>query len=183
MGRFRQVLDLGSNVGFTIRMWREMFPQARIIGVEPDPGNMLVCRMNAESIPDGNVKLIQACVDGKPGTVLLDRTESEHRFHIADEPSDMTIEVNALTVLQILERANAEEEIGLLKCDVQGAEQAIFADCKSWISRVRNLIVEVHPPYTGDMLLADLAKNGWTHTTFITHNTDALSVLFFYGGR
>lgn len=180
-GEIRQVIDLGSNAGFTVRLWRELFPQARIIAVEPDAGNMRICRLNAEALPGVRLDFIEACVDGKPGFVLLDRSEAEHQFHMTTTPSAQTVKVEALTVPQILERAQADEKIGLLKCDVQGAEQAIFADCRSWISRVQNMIVEVHPPYTGDNLIADLQRNGWKWNRLVTHKTDNLWVLFFWG--
>jgi FkbM family methyltransferase len=179
-GNIRQVIDLGANAGYTIRLWRELFPQARVIGVEPDPDNMRVCRLNAESIPGVRLDFVQACVDGTPGSVWLDRSRLEHQFCIGEGPSSNSIEVPALTVPQILERTKADHEIGFLKCDVQGAEKAIFADCASWISRVRNMIVEVHPPYTGDDLLADLKRNGWRWKRHISHQTDNLWVLFFW---
>lgn len=177
----QQVIDLGANAGYTMRLWRELFPQARIIGVEPDPVNMALCRLNAESLPGVRLDFVQACVDGKSGSVWLDRSTSEHQFHIAEGPARSAIEVEALTVPQILERVGADEEIGFLKCDVQGAEKAIFADCASWISRVRNMVVEVHPPYTGDDLIADLKRNGWQWKRVAAKRTDNLWVLFFWG--
>ena len=36
----------------------------------------------------------------------------------------------------------------MLKCDVEGAERALFADCAAWIGRVRTLAVETHDGYT-----------------------------------
>jgi FkbM family methyltransferase len=179
-GPIRQVVDLGSNAGYTIRLWQELFPNARIIGVEPDRGNLRLCRLNAQ-MKDGTVNLIQACVDGKSGTVWLDTSGSEHQFKIGSDVSARGVHVEALTVPQILDRAKADKDIDLLKCDVQGAEQAIFADCNSWINRVRNMIVEVHPPYTPEDLLADLHRNSWEWSRHIVHRTDDLPVLFFWG--
>jgi FkbM family methyltransferase len=179
-GPINQVVDLGANAGYTIRLWRELFPNARIIGVEPDPDNMRICRLNAESLSGVRLDLVQSCVDGKPGTVWLDRSSAEHQFRMVGGRTPRSIEVDALTVPQILERTGADHEIGLLKCDVQGAEQAIFADCAHWISRVKNMIVEVHPPYGPENLLADLARNGWQWGRHVIHRTDNLSVLFFW---
>jgi FkbM family methyltransferase len=176
----RQVVDLGSNAGYTIRLWRELFPKARIIGVEPDPDNIRICRANADSLPGGRVDLIQACVDGKSGSVWLDRSKPEHQYKIGQTVQTNSLEVEAITVPEVLARTRADPVIDFLKCDVQGAEQAIFADCASWIHRVRNMIVEVHPPYTGDQLIADLQKAGWTWRRHTAHKTDNLWVLFFW---
>ena len=180
-GDIRQVVDLGANAGYTVRLWRELFPVARLIAVEPDSGNMRVCRLNAGSIPGVRFDFVEACVDGKSGSVWLDRSEAEHQFHMTDGPSQQAVEVPALTVPQILEQTGADAEIGLLKCDVQGAEKAIFADCSSWIKQVKNMIVEVHPPYGPDDLLADLKRNGWNWKRHVAHRTDDLWVLFFWG--
>jgi FkbM family methyltransferase len=176
-----QVVDLGSNAGYTIRLWERMFPAARIIGVEPDPENLRICRLNAHCIPGAKVDLIQACVVGKSGTVFLDRSESEHRYKISTHHSDQTIEVVAMTVQEVLDAVDADLEISLMKCDVQGAEMEIFRNCKSWISRVRNLIVEVHPPYTVAELMKNLNENGWRWAEHEIRVTDNLPVCFFWG--
>ncbi len=48
--------------------------------------------------------------------------------------------------------------IDLLKCDIEGAEQEVFADCASWLHRVRNLVIELHEPYLADRFLQDIAS-------------------------
>jgi FkbM family methyltransferase len=185
-GPVRQIVDLGANAGFTIRLWRRKFPDARIIAVEPDESNVNMCRLNADAVGGGErVQLVRACVDGKVGTVLLDRSGLEQHYHIADEVTDPArcARVDALTVPQILDRCGADEVIDLLKCDIQGAEQAVFADCAEWIGRVRNLVVELHDPYTREAFLSDLERAGWQHERCVVHRTDALWVLFLFNGR
>jgi FkbM family methyltransferase len=187
LGPVRQVVDLGANAGFTIRLWRTRFPDARVIAVEPEESNLQMCRLNADVLGDGDrVKLVRACVDGKPGTVLFDTSGLEQQYHIADPATadaSKCVSVDALTVPQILERTGADPVIDLLKCDIQGAEQAVFADCAGWIGRVRNLVVELHDPYTQDMFLADLERAGWKYDKCVVHRTDVLWVLFLFNGR
>lgn len=48
----------------------------------------------------------------------------------------------------------------LLKCDIEGAEAEVFANCADWIERIRWLMVELHPPYDKRKCLADLERNG-----------------------
>ena len=52
------------------------------------------------------------------------------------------------------------DKIDLLKCDIEGAEAAVFGQCAPWINRVRHIAVETHRPYLPEDLLADLARNG-----------------------
>ena len=183
IGPVRQVVDLGANAGFTIRLWRDKFPDARVIAVEPDESNLKMCRLNADATGAGEaVQLVLACVDGKPGKVLLDRSGLEQVYHITEQPTDNYVEVEAKTVQQILDECKADPVIDLLKCDIQGAERAVFADCGSWIHRVRNMVVELHDPYTKDDFLADLDRAGWRYRDCVVHKTDVLWVLFLFGG-
>jgi FkbM family methyltransferase len=181
IGQVRQIVDLGANAGMTIRLWRDKYPDARIIAVEPDAFNLKMCRLNADAAGGERVQLVQACIDGKPGKVLLDVSGQEQQFHITSQPTGKTVEVDALTVPQVLERTNADEVIDLLKCDIQGPERAVFADCASWIHRVRNMVVELHDDYTDELFLADLERAGWRWSHIVRHKTDVLWVIFLWG--
>ena len=57
-------------------------------------------------------------------------------------------------------RTWAPDRAGLLKCDVEGSEAEIFADCGEWLSRVDAAVVETHPPHNAAALLADVEKAG-----------------------
>src|SRR5579859_6039638 len=35
-----RIVDLGANVGFSLRYWHTLFPQAKILAVEPEPENV-----------------------------------------------------------------------------------------------------------------------------------------------
>jgi hypothetical protein len=48
--------------------------------------------------------------------------------------------------------------VDLLKCDIEGAESEVFSNCCSWIGLIKNLVAEIHPPYTTQALLSDLKR-------------------------
>ena len=164
----KTIVDLGANVGMTLRLWRAAFPNARIVAVEPDPGNIAMAARNLAEADGANgsngagvgagVTLIEACVTAQPRGVYLDRSLSEYAFRTTDRPTGQRIE--GVTVPQILERAGVEGAIDLLKCDIEGAEAEVFGDCGGWIGRVRHLMVEVHAPYTLEALRRDLERVG-----------------------
>jgi hypothetical protein len=68
--------------------------------------------------------------------------------------------VDAITLTQLLERTAVTGFIDLLKCDIEGAEAEVFSDCRAWIKRVRNLVIELHLPYSRQQLLRDLQRGG-----------------------
>lgn len=150
-GEARTVVDLGANIGMSIRFWRDRFPAARIVAVEADAQNARLCRLNAGREP---VELIQACAAGRSGSVYLDRSRGAWAFRMSRRPEGEPVQ--ALTVPDLLKQAGIEGEVDLLKCDIEGAEAEVFGACRAWISRIRALVVEVHEPYTGTQLLQDL---------------------------
>lgn len=158
------VVDLGANVGLSIRLWQERFPRARIAGVEPDASSMEVCRRNvAAGVNPERVTLIQACVAGERRTVALDRSELAWGFRMKDAGANgggATADVDAITLPDVLERAGIRGPIDLLKCDIEGAEAEVFASCAEWIGRVTRMIIETHAPYSPEALAADLARAG-----------------------
>jgi FkbM family methyltransferase len=160
LGPVRRVLDLGANCGFSIRLWQEQFAGAKIIAVEPDPDNVRLCRMNAGEDTSSVLTLIQACVAATERTVYLDRAGQDWGIVMRDEGAGGGSAVQTVTMARILSDWGAEAGVDLLKCDIEGAEAELFGACQPWIGRVRNLVVEVHEPYTIARLVADISSHG-----------------------
>jgi FkbM family methyltransferase len=164
LGEVHQVLDLGSNAGLTVRLWQLKFPGARVIAVEPEPGNCDVCRLNAKETGD-NVRVVQACVGLTERQAYLDMDHSECMLQMVDQPLPGSIPVPVKTVPAILAEHGIDGPVDLLKCDIEGAEAELFSDCSAWIGRVRNIVIEVHSPYTVEALLGDLARAGASYVS------------------
>lgn len=158
----RLVVDLGANVGLSTRLWQRSFPASRVIAVEPDAANMAMCRRNGSADGDRAVTFVEACVAGRSRMVSLDRSRDEWAFQMKDEAGGEAAQaVKALTMQEILHQAGeSDTPIDVLKCDVEGAEIEVFANCREWIGNVRHLVVETHAPYSPQRLEADLARSG-----------------------
>ena len=155
------VLDLGANTGFTIRLWQILYPSARIVAVEPDAANLAMCKHNALKNAGGDrLKFVQACAAGTARSVFLDRSGGAWRFSLTDAGGPAAELLPAMTVPQILESCAIDGPIDLLKCDIEGSEEEVFADCGAWIARVKNLVVELHHPYSSERLFEDLRSGG-----------------------
>jgi hypothetical protein len=69
-----------------------------------------------------------------------------------------------MTMEKLLED-EALDRIGILKCDIEGAEAEVFADCRSWIQRVDAMSVECHADMMPTEALLDaVAANGGRFT-------------------
>jgi FkbM family methyltransferase len=156
----RTVLDLGANVGYTVRLWQSTFPGCRVIAVEPDAGNLRVLCRNVQAGPaPEHVDAIHAFAAGRPGTASLDRSGGAWGYRKVDGAGAEAI--SAFTVDQILRESRfGSGAVDLLKCDIEGAEKEVFADCAGWIAGVRNLVVETHQGYAAADLLRDISRAG-----------------------
>lgn len=160
------VIDLGANVGVTIRLWQHFWPDARIIAVEPDADNMAVCRKNVEAAGRAQrVSLVQAGISARPGALGLIRHTYELGFQVSEEPAAGAETVAGVTMPQLLAEHHIDGPIPLLKCDIEGSEKTLFADCTAWISRVEHLLIELHGDYTIDDLMSALQRNGSSFET------------------
>lgn len=174
----RQIIDLGANAGFTTRLWQMKFPEAAIIAVEPDAANLEMCGLNLLD-KENRPQLVRACVSGVERKVALDRSGGSWRFtmHEAEGPEEELIE--ARTLSQIMLDCGMSGTIDFIKCNIEGAEEEVFAQCAEWIGRVRRMAVQVHHPYTGARLLEDLERAGARMRLYHSMDCEAGSQLLF----
>lgn len=172
-----RILDLGANAGFSVRLWQRLYPQAAIIAVEPDAANLRMCRRNAlRGKKYGPLRFVQTCVAGHSRLVTLNRAGGEWEYKL-QEFDGAEAAIQALTVPQLLADVGGVP-LDLLKCDIEGAEAEVFADCHAWIGRVRHLVVELHAPYRAAQFLADLQRNGGQFQVYEHQERAETEVLF-----
>jgi FkbM family methyltransferase len=151
------VLDLGANTGIVTRWLLHRFPAAQVIAVEPDPETAAVLRRNLAN--QRRATVVEAGIGATAGRAGMtgDGAAIGRRVEAAEAG-----EVEVLTVPDVLARAGVagDAPIDVLKCDVEGAERALFAACAPWIGRVRTLAVETHDGYTVADVAAAVAAAG-----------------------
>jgi FkbM family methyltransferase len=158
----RLIIDLGANVGMSVRLFGERFKDARIIALEPDPDNFRICKLNIGDDLNARVTLIEAAAADRTGWVHLDRSAEQCSIRMDGAiGADATPGAVRTTSMDDILSAHAPTgPIDLLKCDIEGGEAQVFRDCRSWLSRVRYLMIELHPPYGRSELMKDLERNG-----------------------
>jgi FkbM family methyltransferase len=156
----KYVVDLGANIGISILLWRAYFPDATILGVEPHPSNLSVCRLNLEET--GNEKVILAClaVGGTTGSAYLDVSVREWSYRIVEKATNQSITIQTVDFCELIRRFEIEQPIDLLKCDIEGAEWELFGDCRSWVHKVRYAVVELHGPKNMNCFVEMIRRQG-----------------------
>jgi len=120
LGRPPRVLDLGANIGSSAGWFAATFPGATVICVEPDPANLAVLQQ-------------ASALAAPPWTVLCSaasNTEGELRFAFTGDSvsrasaGDDGVLVRALDAIRLA----VDEQIDLVKIDIEGGEWAILGD-------------------------------------------------------
>jgi FkbM family methyltransferase len=161
------IVDLGSNVGYTVAHLAARYPAARVIGVEMDAANFQLAVQNTAHFGE-RVRLIHAAVWTTDGIVSY-TGEDDDAFQVS-EPSGASgaRSAPARRLAGILDEYGVEE-VDYLKMDIEGAEAAILADPAEWCSRVRSIKVEIHSPFTAAECRAKLEAHGFTCWTDDQH--------------
>lgn len=143
------ILDLGANVGFSAAYFLSVFPNVRVVAVEPDERNLKMCEMNLSPYGD-RVKLLHGAVWSKCTTLrLLKSTFSKgHEWATqvgeAIEGERTSVTVQAWDIGSLIDMSGANT-VDLLKVDIERAELSVFGEtAASWLHRVRNICIEFH---------------------------------------
>ncbi|HEU4699647.1 MAG TPA: FkbM family methyltransferase [Gemmatimonadales bacterium] len=149
------IVDLGSNVGYTVAHLAHLHPRARVVGVELDEANHRLAVRNTEAF-GARVTILHAGIWTSDGVVAYDGS-GDDAFAIIAAAADATAsavpatsdatrrQAPALRLETLFERFGLAR-VDYLKMDIEGAEGAILAGPLAWAERVRALKLEVHPP-------------------------------------
>jgi len=141
------ILDLGANVGFASAYFLNCFPESRILAVEPDEGNVEMCRTNLEPYGE-RAQVLHGAVWSHNTRLSLSRGAFRDGREWATQvflPSGgHSGEVEAWDISSLIDLSSSGC-VDLLKIDIEGAELVVFGEtAKTWLHRVRNLCIELH---------------------------------------
>lgn len=138
------ILDLGSNVGYTVAHLAYRHPQARVIGVEMNEQNVELARHNTAAF-GSRVELIHAAV-WKTDGVITYTGEADDAFRVADlDAGSSSRSAPARTLDTLLDQLDISW-VHYVKMDIEGAEAAVLEGPLAWMDRVGSLKIEIHPP-------------------------------------
>jgi FkbM family methyltransferase len=142
------IFDLGANVGFSSAYFLSCFPKARVLAVEPDARNAAVCLKNLEPYKD-RVLLLHGAVWAECTELCLATKGTaghprECATQVATPSAGGVGNIQAWDMESLIDMAGGAQ-VDLLKIDIEGSELALFrAQAASWLTRVRNLCIELH---------------------------------------
>jgi FkbM family methyltransferase len=144
-GHVPLIVDCGANVGFSVSYFRHMFPEARIIGIEPERENFKAMLANIGGME--NVTLRRAAVWDRVEKLRIkpDASGFSSAFQTvqATGPEDGEF-VETVTVDAVVAGMGARHRPFLVKMDIEGAERRALYGAVETQKSGAILIIEPH---------------------------------------
>lgn len=139
----KTIVDLGSNIGFSVLHFKSKYPDAHVIAVEPEKHNYEQLVKNVQGY--NNVDCLQNAIwYSQKNLGIFDSGLGEYAFRVVDANQKLVGSVDAITMDDIIARYNLQT-IDILKIDIEGAEKELFThNFESWLPKVRCIVIELH---------------------------------------
>jgi FkbM family methyltransferase len=133
-GKLPLIIDCGANIGLSSVWFATRFPKARIVAIEPEPGNFDVLALTAKNYP--SIRPIHAAVAARASRVSLSNTIGTPWAWKTEETEDGAVEtITVEAVLQVLLA---------VKIDIEGFETRLLSGCADWMEAAPLVVFEMH---------------------------------------
>jgi FkbM family methyltransferase len=146
------ILDCGSNYGTSIAYFKEIYPNAKVIGFEPDPKIFSILKENIETRGLKDVELLNYGL-WKEETTLTFESEGADGGRISDDTdSSNSIGIKTKKLSDYLK----DTKVDMLKMDIEGAEIQVLKEAQDYLANAENIFIEFHSFQNEPQGLADL---------------------------
>lgn len=153
------IIDAGANIGLSALYFNRRFPSAKIFCLEPSAANCQVLRLNLQQlIAQQQVVVAQMAIADKEGRMGFDQTGEAFNAALNESGRET---VDAISMNRLMDNYRLEK-VGLLKMDIEGAEEKVFAGNLSWLDNVEAILIELHGKVREKEITRLLVERGFT---------------------
>jgi FkbM family methyltransferase len=133
------IIDCGANIGISIIYFKKIYPNAEIIGFEPDSKVFEALKFNLNSFGLNDVLVYNKGLWNETGSLKF-YAEGADGGRIALKSDNKNIK----TIETIRLREFINKPVELLKIDIEGAETIVLEDIKDLLHYVKYIFIEYH---------------------------------------
>jgi FkbM family methyltransferase len=140
------IIDGGANIGMATLYYKNKYPKAKVIAVEPEGSNFELLLKNTKPFSDvlclnkgiwNKSCRLQIIDDGNGNDSFITKELQENE--LAD------VVIDAISITDLIKEFQLIE-LDLVKLDIEGSERNVFEkDFTEWLSKTKEIIVEIHP--------------------------------------
>lgn len=145
------IIDCGANIGLSVLYFKQLYPEAEILALEPDANVFKVLEENIKRFKLSNVTILKkACWNEE--TTLKFFSEGADGGRAAQQFDNTNIvEVEAIRLSKFLTR-----KVDFLKIDIEGAEFEVINEIEHLLHNVERIFVEYHSFIGQEQFLPEL---------------------------
>lgn len=133
------VVDFGGNVGvYSYYAWEKVGKTGKILTAEPHPANLKILKKNIRKNRLDNIKIFEAAISRKSGSLNLEDTEGLGSHSINKTGK---IKVKALSLDKFL---NGVKKVDIMKMDIEGSEVEVLKSPKNVLKKIKKIVLETH---------------------------------------
>ncbi len=139
-GRCPLIVDCGANIGASAAYFSVCYPAAQIVAIEPSDENLALARKNCRS---DNIDFVAAAVASRAGRGdLIDPGWGSWSLRVRESDNGR---IPIMTIPGILS-SDAYRTCApfIVKIDIEGFEDDLFADNLEWVDQFPVIMVELH---------------------------------------
>lgn len=135
------IIDAGANIGASCLYFANAFPKAHVIGIEPEPENFRIATENCKEVP--RIQLIHAGVANASGRARISNPGAENWGFRTE--ADAGGNLPLVSINEMVDDATRLNRVPfLVKIDIEGFEENVFASNTEWVDKCYVLIIELH---------------------------------------
>ena len=137
------IIDCGANIGLATVYFKNRFPSAKIISIEPEQSNFEILEKNTRDY--NAVYCLNKGIWNKHANLLIkDIGYGNWGFMVEEVEKGFSGSVSAITIDEIMEKFDIDH-IDILKIDIEGSEKELFeSNFEEWLPKTKVLIIELH---------------------------------------
>jgi FkbM family methyltransferase len=140
------IVDAGGYIGTSALALSDLFPNAKILVIEPSLENLKILKMNVSK--NEKIRVICGALVGSDlETIMLkNRGSGEWGFTTVDKPiNDLsTKDLHEVTAFKLSNLGVDVADIGLLKLNIEGGEKDLFVNDQKTLSLIRVVVTKLH---------------------------------------
>jgi FkbM family methyltransferase len=137
------IVDCGANIGLASIYFKNRFPKAKIIAIEPERSNFEILKKNTERY--SNIYCINCGIwPHSTNLKISNRNCDNWGFRVEETESKEENSIEAISIDDIMKRFQLDH-IDILKIDIEGSEQKVFeSNVDKWLPFVKVIVIELH---------------------------------------
>lgn len=168
-----RILDCGANIGMSVLFFKGLYPKARIVAFEPDPGVAPLLRQNVARNALAGIEVVEAALADRDGTLTFHADGRYAGSIMAAGATDAPVPTTARPVRGVRLSSYLNAAVDFLKLNIEGAEWPVIREAGDALRNVACMTIEYHHlpglPRTLHLLLERLDALGFD---YLIHDFD-----------